>query len=173
MAGKVKNRHALAGAISVLAAAAVFAGWSGWSWFQASHDDSLAYAGARDAALTAGRAQVAALSSLDYHQVDAGIASWLGDTTGPLHDQLAGTDDKTKKALAAEGTVATGKVLDAAINDLDEHAGSAKMLASVEITIAKTGAAPSTKRNRFAAQLTRTGAGWKLSALDQVPVGAS
>ena len=69
-------------------------------------------------------------------------------------------------------TVATGTVLDAAINDLDEHAGTAKILASVEITIAKAGAAPSTKRNRFAAQLTRTDAGWKLSALDQVPVGA-
>jgi Mce-associated membrane protein len=47
------------------------------------------------------------------------------------------------------------------------------MLASVEITIAKAGAAPGTKRNRFAAQLTRTDTGWKLSALDQVPVGSS
>jgi Mce-associated membrane protein len=172
VAWKVTNRP-LTGAIVVLAVAAVFAGWSGWSWLQASHDDSLAYANARDAALSTGRAEVATLNSLDYHQVDAGIASWLAASTGALHDQLAGTDDKTKKALAAQDTVATGKVLDAGIDELDDHAGTAKMLASVEVTIAKAGSAPSTKRNRFAAQLTRTDAGWKLSALDQVPVGSS
>ena len=97
---------------------------------------------------------------------------WLSASTGPLHDQLARTDDTTKKTLAANATVATGRVLDAALSELDEHAGTAKMLASVEITMAKQGTAPAVKRNRFAAALSRTPDGWKLSALDQLPVGA-
>lgn len=166
MAGKVK---ALIGAV-VLAAA--FTGWAGWSWAQASADPDLAYATAREEALSAGREQVAELSTLDYHDVEGGIARWLSVSTGALHDQLAATDTKARQALAQAGTVSTGKVLDAAIGELDEHAGTAKLLASVEITVAKAGVAPATRRNRFAAQVTRTGEGWKLSALDQVPVGS-
>jgi Mce-associated membrane protein len=104
--------------------------------------------------------------------VNGGLGKWLAASTGPLHDQLARTDDTTKKTLASNATVATGRVLDAALSELDEHAGTAKMLASVEITMAKEGAAPAVKRNRFAAALSRTADGWKLSALDQLPVGS-
>ena len=68
--------------------------------------------------------------------------------------------------------MATGRVVDAGLSELDEHAGTAKMLASVEITMAKEGTAPAVKRNRFAAALSRTADGWKLSALDQLPVSA-
>jgi Mce-associated membrane protein len=160
------------GAIALVAAAAVFAGWSGYEWYTASHDPALTYGVARDDALTSGRTLVAELSSLDYHDVDGGLGRWLAASTGPLHDQLAHTDETTKKTLAANATVATGKVLDAALSELDEHAGTAKLLASVEITMAKQGTAPAVKRNRFAAALTRTAEGWKLSALDQLPVGA-
>ncbi|MEV6622003.1 hypothetical protein AB0M83_32825 [Amycolatopsis sp. NPDC051106] len=160
------------GAVAVAAAAAVFAGWSGYSWYAASHDASLTYGVARDEALASGRTLVAELSSLDYHDVNGGLGKWLAASTGPLHDQLARTDPKTKETLAANATVATGRVLDAALSELDEHAGTAKMLASVEITMAKDGTAPAVKRNRFAAALSRTADGWKLSALDQLPVGA-
>jgi Mce-associated membrane protein len=160
------------GALGLVAAAAVFAGWSGWSWYAASHDSSLTYGVARDEALSSGRTLVAELSSLDYHDVNGGLGRWLSASTGPLHDQLARTDSKTKETLAANATVATGRVLDAALSELDEHAGTAKMLASVEITMAKEGTAPAVKRNRFAAALSRTADGWKLSALDQLPVGA-
>jgi Mce-associated membrane protein len=152
-------------------AAAAFAGWGGYSWFSASRAEALTYGTARDEALQTGRELVAQLSTLDYHQVDQGIARWLDASTGPLHDQLARTDDTTKKTLAADAAVSTGKVLDAALSELDEHAGTAKMLASVEVTVAKDKVAPATKRNRFAAQLVRTDAGWKLSALDQIQVG--
>jgi Mce-associated membrane protein len=165
----VKRKHL---PVVLLALAAVFAGWSGYVWYTASNDPALTYGVARDEALTSGRTLVAELSSLDYHDVDAGLGRWLAASTGPLHDQLAHTDETTKKTLAANATVATGKVLDAALSELDEHAGTAKLLASVEITMAKQGTAPAVKRNRFAAALTRTAEGWKLSALDQLSVGA-
>lgn len=159
-------------AIVLLVAAIAFAGWAGWTWLRASGDDALSFAAARDEALLAGRQQVAELTTLDYHDVDAGLARWLAVSTGPLHDKLAGTDEQTKNSLRQGGTVSTGAVLDAAVSELDQHAGTAKLLVSVEITQARQGTAPATKRNRFVAALTRTGAGWKLSALDQVPLGA-
>jgi len=165
----VKLKHA---AIAVAAAAAVFAGWSGYSWYAAAHAPSVTYGVARDDALATGRTLVAELNTLDYHDVNGGLGRWLSASTGPLHDQLARTDARTKQALAANSTVSTGRVLDAALSELDEHAGTAKMLASVEITMAKQGTAPAVKRNRFAAALSRTPDGWKLSALDQLPVGA-
>ncbi|MBE1497807.1 Mce-associated membrane protein [Amycolatopsis lexingtonensis] len=159
-------------AAAVSLAAAVFAGWSGWSWYAAAHEPAVTYGAARDEALASGRTLVAELNSLDYHDVDGGLARWLSASTGPLHDQLARTDAQTKQALAANSTVSTGRVLDAAVSELDEHAGTAKLLASVEITMAKQGAAPAVKRNRFAAALARTADGWKLSALDQLAVGS-
>ncbi|MGH9060735.1 MAG: hypothetical protein ACRDZY_14665 [Acidimicrobiales bacterium] len=160
-------------AAAVLAAAAVFAGWSGYSWYAASHSTSTTYGETRDDALATGRALVATLNTLDYHQVDAGLSRWLDASTGPLHDQLARTTPQTKQALAAGATVATGKVLDAGLSELDTHAGTAKLIASVEVTVAKEGAAPATRRNRYAATLTRTASGWKLSTLDQLAVTSS
>jgi Mce-associated membrane protein len=156
-----------------LAAAAVFAGWSGYSWYSASRSTSTTYGEARDEALSTGRTLVATLNTLDYHQVDAGLSRWLDASTGPLHDELARTTPQTKQALAAGATVATGKVLDAGLSELDTHAGTAQLIASVEVTVAKEGAAPATRRNRYAATLTRTASGWKLSTLDQLAVTSS
>ncbi|WP_410574848.1 hypothetical protein [Amycolatopsis sp. cmx-4-61] len=160
------------GLAALTAAAAVFAGWSGYSWYAAAHAATATYGTARDEALATGRTLVAQLNTLDYHDVDGGLGRWLAASTGPLHDQLARTDETTKRTLAANATVATGRVVDAALSELDDHSGTAKMLASVEITMAKAGTAPAVKRNRFAAALSRTPDGWKLSALDQLPVGA-
>lgn len=158
--------------LGIVVLALAFAGWGGWTWLQAGNDDSLAYATARDEVLAAGRTQVATLTTLDGHDVDAGIEKWLAVTTGGFRDELAGTDEQTRKALTDSGTVATGRVLDAAVSELDTRSGTAKLLVSVEISKAKTGAAPTTERNRFVAAMSLVDGGWKLSALDDLPVGA-
>ncbi|MEV6880082.1 hypothetical protein [Amycolatopsis sp. NPDC051128] len=170
MAGKV--RWPLRAAVVAVVATAAFAGWSGVTWYRTAHSEAVTYGTARDEALASGRELVARLCTLDYHRLDQGLAEWLDASTGPLRDRLAHTDEATKKTLTQGATVSTGKVLDAGLSELDEHAGTAKLLASVEITALKEGVAPSTKRNRFAAGLTRTESGWKLSALDELPVGA-
>lgn len=166
------RRWLVAAAAALLAAATLFTGWAAWSWHAATTDEAVAYAVARDEALRAGREHLAQLTSMDHHDVDAGMARWLDVSTGPLRDELAGADESTRAALRTGGAVSTGVVLDAAISELDQRAGTARLLASVEITVTKAGAAPAVKRNRFVAQLTRTDAGWKLSAIDQVPLGA-
>jgi Mce-associated membrane protein len=157
--------------LGVVVLALAFAGWAGVTWWQASRDDSLAYATARDEVLATGRAQVATLTTLDYHDVDAGIDSWLAVSTGGLRDELAATDAATRKQLAANATVATGRVLDAAVSELDTRSGSAKLLVSVEISTVKDGSPLAAKHNRFVAGMSRVDGGWKLSALDQVPLG--
>ncbi len=174
MAGEVTVRRGpwpLRAAVALVVLALAFAGWAGWTWWRASGDDALAYARTRDDVLAAGREQVARLTTLDSSDVDAGIDRWLDVSTGALHDELAGTDAKTRKALHDRGTVATGRVLDAAVSELDARAGTAQMLVSVEIATSVGGGEPATKRNRFVAGLTRTDRGWLLSALDQVPLG--
>lgn len=168
-----KRRGPLYAAAAAVVVATGFAGWAGWAWLDAGTDNGLDYARTRAAVLETGKTQVAELTTLDYHDVDRGIARWLEQSTGALHDRLAATDGATKKTLSGKGAVATGKVLDAAVSELDKDTGTARMLASVEISVAKDGTAPTTNRNRFAVALTRTPAGWKLSALDPIPVGAA
>ncbi|PXY27071.1 hypothetical protein [Prauserella muralis] len=158
-------------AAAALVAAGLFAGWGAWSWLTAARDDTLAAAAARDEALRAGREHVAQVTTLDYRDVEAGIRRWLAVSTGPLRDEYAATDERTRTRLREGGTVATGRVLEAALSELDVEAGTAKMLVSVEITTARDGTEPAATRNRFVAGLRRTDGGWKLSALDAVPVG--
>ncbi|HEY7597876.1 MAG TPA: hypothetical protein VH969_32350 [Actinophytocola sp.] len=159
-------------AVALVVVSLAFAGWAGWTWWRTGADESLGYAQARDDVLAAGRAHVTLLTSLDTSDVDAGIDRWLTVSTGALRDELASTDAKTRKTLHDGGTVATGRVLDAAVSELDTRSGTAKLLVSVEIATSVRGGKPATKRNRFVAALTRTDRGWLLSALDQVPLGA-
>jgi Mce-associated membrane protein len=158
-------------AIGLVVAALVFAGWAGWTWWQADHDETIQFAQTRDEVVATGRSHVTLLTTLDSAEVDAGIDRWLDVSTGPLREELAGTDESTRATLRKAGTVSTGRVLDAAVSELNLRAGTAKLLVSVEIATTKGGGPPATKRNRFVAALTRTDHGWLLSALDQVPLG--
>jgi Mce-associated membrane protein len=158
--------------LAVVVLALGFAGYAGWTWLSADNDDSLGYATTRDEVLAVARTQVATLTTLDYHDVDAGIDRWLAVSTGGLRDELSATDAKTRQALTDGATVSTGRVLDAAVSELNLRAGSAKLLVSVEISSAKAGTPTAAKRDRFVAAMSRVDDGWKLSALDQVPLGA-
>jgi Mce-associated membrane protein len=158
--------------VAALVVAVAFAGWAGFSWWRAADDDALRYAQARDDVLAAGRAHVTLVTTLDYHDIDGGIAGWLKVSTGPLREELSHTDERTKTTLREAGTVATGRVLDAAVSELDERAGTAKLLVSVEIATQQKDGATATKRNRFVVGMSRLDGEWKLSALDQVPLGA-
>jgi Mce-associated membrane protein len=60
-----------------------------------------------------------------------------------------------------------GTVTDLAVTELDTHAGTAQVIATVQVKFGS-----SSERKRFTAVLARTGAQWKLSSLTAVPVGA-
>ncbi|MGC5341674.1 hypothetical protein ACPXCE_02095 [Streptomyces sp. DT24] len=157
-------------------AALLFCAFGGWSYAEARGDDTLSYAKSRDAALADGRQRVARLNSLDGKDagsVDEGLADWLDASTGPLRDQLERTRATDAEELTKSGAAARGTVTQAALTALDERAGTAELIATVEVeVIPRTGRA-GTERKRFEATLARTGDGWKVRTLTAIPVGGA
>jgi Mce-associated membrane protein len=153
--------------------AAAFAGWSGWAYWQARHDDSLSFAQARDELLRAGRLEIAALNSIDGRQLDAGLRRWLDASTGPLHDELQRSQAQSKQQLQRAGTSAQGTVTDAAVTQLDTRSGTAQIIASVQIRVTPPTGPSSTERKRYQVGLDRTPQGWKLKSLVAIPVGGT
>ena len=154
-------------AAAVLATAA--AGWSGYSWWHATHDDGVARAVVREDALRAGRSAIAGLTTLDYRQAAPGYQHWLDLSGGALHDELTADRQGSLDRIAQAKTVTSGKVTDAAVTEADTDA--AKLIASVELVVTPAGEEAVTKRARFRADLTRGAGGWQVTALSQVPVG--
>lgn len=160
-------------AAAVAAVATMAAAWFGWSWWSAAHDEAASFSRSRDAALKAGEQAVVSLNTLDYRAVDPGLNAWQASTTGDLHDQLTRDHQSYVSKIQSAKTATTAKIVDAAVTELDDHAGKAGVLAVLDITVTPDQGQPVTKRNRFQGQLTRTDTGWKLSALGQVPVGSA
>lgn len=130
-------------------------------------------AATRDEALLAARQDIVVLNTLDYRRVTSGLQRWSDASTGALHAQLARVSSDERKRIAAAQTVTTAKVLDAAVVNLDTAAGSATVIASVELTVHPAGKPAQLKRERLRAQLVRVGDTWKVSSLDQVGVTLS
>jgi Mce-associated membrane protein len=144
------------------------------AWWSAAHSDDLQLARTRDAVLIRATSDIATLNSLDSADVKAGLDSWKAVTTGTLHDQFSGLDEQDRQLLADQGKESRGKVVDAAVLDVDGD--TAEVIASVETTVrdAKDAdAEPVVKRNRFTATLVRSGGTWKVSDLQQLAVELS
>ena len=159
-------------AMLLVAAAVAAAAWSGWSWWRAAHDDSLSYSRTRDQVLQAAEQSMQNLNTLDYRTAQQGLAIWQDSTTGSLRDQLSQGGKDFLAQIQQAKTVTTAKILDGAVTELDDRAGKASVIVAIEVTVTPPTGQPTTKRERLQGQLTRTGAGWKLSAVGQVPVTA-
>ncbi|MEU0368761.1 hypothetical protein ABZ070_00580 [Streptomyces sp. NPDC006283] len=145
--------------------AVLFCGFGGWSFAQAEADESLAYAGSRDTALADGKRHIASLTSFDAQQPEAGLRRWLDASTGPLRADL-------KRQSTTTGPTARSEITDAALTALDDRAGTAELIATVEVETGRPGGdAPQTERKRLEAALARTSDGWKVQSLAAVPVG--
>ncbi|MFF4182633.1 nuclear transport factor 2 family protein [Streptomyces sp. NPDC001691] len=147
--------------------------WAGWSWYGAAHDDSVAYATSRDRVLAAGEQAVQNLSTLDHKDLAHGLDLWQDSTTGDLRQQLADGRGEFEKQVRQAQTVTTAKVLDGAVTELDDRAGRARVMVALRITVTAPKQQSAAKDSRMLGELTRTPAGWKLSALGQAPVGNS
>jgi len=179
-APKAERSHSVPGWIrrpvtiytAIVAAAAIFAGYALVAWINAGNDESVHYAKARDAVLLDARQDIVVLNTLDYRKVDAGLKSWLDASTGDLHEQIANVTATDKKDLVNAKKISSGKVIDVAVTELDNRAGSATVIATVETSVSPSNGTPP-KRNRFSATLARDGSSWKLSDLQQVAVNLS
>ena len=154
---------------AVLCALAVVATvFYGISWaFAASGSSSLATQ--RDEALRVGRSAVVNFNSLDYRNVEEGLDLWSVSSTGQLHDEVEKGRQENTKRIKESKTRTEGKVLDAAITNLDEQAGKAHMIAVVKVTVTPEGQQPVEKSVRYQGDLNREDGEWKLSALGPVP----
>lgn len=153
--------------------AAVVCALGAWSYADTSGDDALSYGKARDAALAAGKSDIALLNTVDAAHAADDLDRWLTATTGPLYDRLSSTHTADTATVRKSGTSTRGKVTDAAVTELDTRAGTARLIATVEVRVTPASGTATTDRKRFEAGLSRTGDGWKLTALTAVPVGAS
>lgn len=128
-------------------------------------------AATRDAVLLDAQQDIVVLNTLDYRSVDAGLKRWSAASTGTLHDSLAHVGAATRRHIVAARRITTAKVLDAAVVALDTQAGTATVIASVELHVAPAGGGPATiRRERLRAEMSRVGGTWKVASLSQVGV---
>lgn len=124
----------------------------------------------RDEVLLDARQDVVVLNTLDYRSVEQGLRRWSAASTGTLHDSLTKVGPTTRQHIVAAHKVTTAKVLDAAVTYLDPNAGSASVIASVELHVATPGGSATVKRERLRAEMARVDGTWKVSSLEQVGV---
>lgn len=171
--GRLAPNPLLATVIALVVVAAGCAGWFGWSWYAAAHDDSLSYSRMRDEALSAGEQAIKNFNTMDYRNVEQGLNVWLESSTGDLRDEVVRGREQFVRQVQEARTVTTAKVLDGAVTELNAHAGRASIIVSLELTVTPPDGAPTTKLRRLEGELTMTPSGWKLNAVGQVPAGTN
>jgi Mce-associated membrane protein len=160
-------------ALVLAVVAALVAAWFGWSWYGAAHDESLRYSQTRDEVLRAGEQAVQNLNTLDYRNLNQGLKLWQDSTTSELYREIVQGRAGFERALREGKTITSAKVLEAAVTELDVHAGKASVIVGIQITVTPPKGNPAIKKPRLMGELTRTSTGWKLSALAMAPVGAT
>ncbi|WP_370942935.1 hypothetical protein AB5J62_28150 [Amycolatopsis sp. cg5] len=150
----------------VLTALAVLAaGWFGWSWWSAAHDDGVSLARDRDAVLSAASTELVVLNTIDHRTAAADVDKWIAATTGRLGKDLA--DDRQVQVDRAASTqaVASAVLKQAAVTEVNPAAGTARVIAVLDVLVGTGGAAPAPNVSRLNVDLERTTAGWKVSAI--------
>jgi len=160
---------AVAGAWALFALAVVAAGWFGWSWYSAAHSGAPETSVLRDHVLQAGEQAVLNVSSLSYMHLAQGISLWKQSSTGAFRAGIEAEQAQLEQAVATAKTVTTARILDGALTSLRPSSGTAAFIVAEQTTVLTPKGTPSVTLYRLAGELTRTPAGWKLSALHVVP----
>ncbi|WP_245574023.1 hypothetical protein [Amycolatopsis nigrescens] len=162
----MRRKDPLRDSVLVLAVLAVLvSGWFGWSWWRAANDDGLNRAADRDAVLTEGTAALLALNTVDYRDAVGDVDRWVRASTGQLGKSLNGERKLEADRAVAARTVATATMKQAAVTELDGTAGTARMLAVLDLRISTNDAPAVPSRNKLNVDLERTGEGWKVSGV--------
>jgi Mce-associated membrane protein len=128
------------------------------------------FANARDAVLVDAQRDIETINTLDYRKTDSGLDAWLEVSTGTQRDQVAQARTSIASQVAQQKAITSGQVLAAAVVALDDRSGTATVIATVEQNVSLGGKAPVKKRDRYAAEMSRTGGSWKISSITLVPV---
>jgi Mce-associated membrane protein len=156
---------------ALLAVAVLFAAWAGWSWLSAPRTP--AGATVRDQALRAGEQAILNFNTLSYRSVAQGVRLWEQSSTGTLHSEIASGQSAFEQQIEQAKSTTTAKILDGALTALNTRAGTATIIVALQITVTPAHGSAATKQSRQEGVVTRTASGWKLSSLEQAPVGAA
>lgn len=152
--------------LTALAAVALLAAaWFGWAWWSAAHDEELSFARERDRVVAEVSAALVALNTIDYRRADGDVDRWLAATAGPLHDELSGERQLQLDRAAGTQTVADARLLNAAVTELDREAGSARLVAVLDVEVSTASGQATSRRSRLTVDAERTSDGWKVSAV--------
>ncbi|GAB3001800.1 hypothetical protein GCM10017788_74610 [Amycolatopsis acidiphila] len=147
-------------AVSVLVAA-----WCGWSWWSAAHDDAATRGQDRDTVLAAAGDALTALNTVDYHDPGPAVDRWIQVTTGQLGKTISGDRQLQLDRATASKTVASARVNQAAVAELNPDAGTARVLVVLDVQLSTNGSPSAPSRARLNASLTRTDSGWKVDSV--------
>jgi Mce-associated membrane protein len=159
----------LTAAVALVVAATAVAGWFGVAWVRAANDDSLSFSQVRDEVNRVGQAAIVTMNNLDYRTVDQGLKDWETATTGDLHNEILKGKKSSRDAIVSAQSVTKATVLSSAVSELDDRAGQASVLVALKVNVTVKGQQPTDKFMRLAGKLQRTGDGWKLYQIGQVP----
>jgi Mce-associated membrane protein len=155
--------------VKVLAVAAVLAVlaalFSGWSWWRAASDDSAARGRERDAVLAAAGPELVTLNTIDYRSAGADVDRWIAATTGQYGKDLSGDRQLQIDRASSARTVSTASLVQAAVTEIDVAAGSARLLAVLDVRVSTGGAPASPRLNRLTVDVARSGSGWKIAGV--------
>jgi Mce-associated membrane protein len=162
---RITPRRALTALVAVAAVAAVVLGAI---WVLTLNSSALAMARDRDAALVAAQQAAVALNTLNYKDVDAGLDQWEQVSTGSVLEEFRQNRTEYAKAVSDSKRATVATIADAAVGELDERAGTARVLVGVDVQVTPEGQQPTLTRQRLQMEMTRTDTGWKVSRLNPV-----
>lgn len=160
-------------AAAVVAALALvsclIAGWFGVAWLRAAQDEDIALGMVRDEVLEDAQQAAINLNTLDYRQVRGGFELWEQSATGPALEEFRANRDTYVQTVTEAKTSSTARVRDAAVADLNDRAGTARVLVGVDVTYQPEQGTPSCVRQRLQLHMKHTPEGWKVEQL--APIG--
>lgn len=152
--------------VGLVVVAALAAGWFGFAWLNAAGDSGLSYGRERDTVLQAAADGLATLHSVDHRTAARDIGRWQTVTVGELRADLDADRSDQVKQVRKTKTVATAKVVRAAVTDLDDLRGTSRVIAVLDVRLARSGRDPSTDRRRMNVELLRGPKGWRISSVE-------
>ncbi|MEV6875068.1 hypothetical protein [Amycolatopsis sp. NPDC051128] len=150
----------VAAVLAVLAAA-----FSGWTWWRAASDDSAARGRERDAVLAAAGPALVTLNTIDYRSAGADVDRWIAATTGQYGTDLSGDRQLQIDRAGTARTVSSASLVQAAVTEIDVDAGSARLLAVLDVRVSTAGSAAVPRMNRLTVDLQRSANGWKVAGV--------
>jgi len=151
------------GMIALTVLAVLAAGWFGWSWWRAAHDDESRRAADRDAVLAAASDALVTLNTIDYHNPEPDVDKWVQVTTGQLGKTIGGDKQTQVDRAKSSKTVAWASLNQAAVVSVQGDA--ARVIAVLDVRLSTNDAPAAQNRSRLTADLQRTPQGWKVSGV--------